>query len=1013
FGPITKAGAIKFQEKYADDVLAYWGLTSGTGYVGQTTRDKLNSLLETAGEEPADDDDDDGEVPAGDGLTIAFADDNPGATTIVADDTSAQGAQSMIPFLKVKLTNGDSSEVKVTQISFKRSGISADADISQSYLYEGDTLLAEYSAYSNSILTFSNSAGLVTIPAGESKIVTLKADLADGTGSGKTMRFSIDSASDVVSDASAVEGSFGLVGSYMSTASTADLGQLTVANVTDPSTAVDPQEGFDVFNFSLVGSDQKVEVRKLKFTNIGSTAYNDLANFKLYDGATQVGDVIANMETDKTVTFDLSDDPIVIDKGITKTMYLKADIVGGTNRTFQFSFQNMTDITVYDTQYGVFIKPNGADSWTVIEASAASSINTGAMTLSRASDTPAGNVALGATNVTIAKFDLKATGEDAKITAMTVRVYGTDISTDDLYQGKVYFDGSQKGTTDTVLASNATDVSTTENIFTFGNTFVVPADGETHSLEIKADIKEGDGTVHGGNEEFTVKIHSVTATGKTSLAAVDPGTATGYELGIRTGTLTTAKSQAVSNWTAANPTGVPGVTDTLVGSFVVSAGSSEGADITSIVMQHSTTTPILQNLKLYNGTKETGTQIGATRATVAVDTNYTFYPSPNISLAQSSDFVLNVYADIKTGFSAGANGFVQLGIVSGTGKVTNTSVNSSGTVDGQTIWLLAAGDLTAAAASDQPKAAQVMMSDTDVVFNKIKLTATAGETIQVTEVVVTSTMTGLAPVSSVQNISLWDGATQIGSTKSGLVAAGTATFDLSSSPWEIPASTDKTLTIKADVNNYAYASSGASIALGVKTTGITAKGSVSGTDCDDTGAVLGTAMYTYKTKVTVAVNSGTPSGASYAGTGRHVLYFDVTNDGAFDAELNAVTFGIDFVTGTGSATATGDVLFKIYDSIDTATALGTGTIADGQDISTTTLAIDLSPDYAIPAGATKTFYIIGDTTDCGATSGSSAGSQLRFYINAGTDFNWDDKVSTAVETARTKTFPVYGETLTY
>ncbi|PIR88233.1 MAG: hypothetical protein COU10_00375 [Candidatus Harrisonbacteria bacterium CG10_big_fil_rev_8_21_14_0_10_45_28] len=53
FGPITKTAVIKFQDLYKSEVLSPLGLSWGTGYVGPSTRKKLNALAGSLVSEPS------------------------------------------------------------------------------------------------------------------------------------------------------------------------------------------------------------------------------------------------------------------------------------------------------------------------------------------------------------------------------------------------------------------------------------------------------------------------------------------------------------------------------------------------------------------------------------------------------------------------------------------------------------------------------------------------------------------------------------------------------------------------------------------------------------------------------------------------------------------------------------------------------------------------------------------------------------------------------------------------
>ena len=873
FGSLTKAAVVKFQEKYADEVLAPWGLTSGTGYVGSTTRAKLNELLTAApGQEEEEEEEEEEEAGA---LEVSASAEMPAATTIVADETEGDGAQSLIPFLALDFTNNGEGDVEVTTLALTRTGVSSDTSLSQLYLYEGDTKVAEYSSFNDKVVTFTDAGGLFVVEPGETKTITLKGDLANGTTSGKTIGFKLASADDITSDAESVSGDFPVSGNLMSTAQVSDLGKLTVAHSSYSST-VDPGEtGYELWEFKFTCVDQDVEISHLKFTNVGSVDDDDLQNLHVEDSeGNQYGETLAQL-TNGVAEFDLSDNPISLEKGDTnKLYYLKGDVVGGSTRTFKFSFQNMADIRVRDTEYDVYLKPNQADSWSVIQAADSTTINSGTLTITRSSDSPSGNVAKGATNIELARFDLTASGEDIKISSLSVyvtRATDSDSSNEGLDNVKLYLDGSQKDTTRDITGDGSGNATT----FNFGNAFVVKA-GETSTLSVKADVKDA---TDGGDidADDTIQIHlaagSDNAQGKTSLESVSTSAASGLTLTVKSGALTTAKNTAMPSATSVTPTGVPGSTDVLVASFAITAGTGEGVNISAVKLgDTSSAFAALQNIVVKTSD---GTQVGSTRGTVSAGSSYYFYPSPKISLDAAEQLVIYVYADIISTASTGDNGSVDLDEVRGTGQDTGSSANCTDPATGQTIYIAGTGSLTVGNAADMPVASMLQMGTTDQTLAKYKFRETSGgENVTVTGI--TLTETGGAATADILNINLYDGDTLLG-TVANVGTSGNMSF--SGLNWTIPAGTEKYLTVKADVNVYGAAVSDSDIQIRLTESNITARGDVSGNSLSLSGTNNSNTFEIWKAVPTITTSDVSLTGGGLTSGTTDFFRFKITASG--------------------------------------------------------------------------------------------------------------------------------------
>ncbi len=1004
----------------------------------------------------------------GTSLTVAAASDSPVGVTVVSDTTSTYSQQALIGVMKLHFTAPADGDVVVKGLKFSRSGISADADFQDVYLYDGDgfgTLLAKANSIASGKVIFSVDAGLFTVPKGGSKDIYVRADMATNVSSGKTFAFAL-AAADVtpVSSGTTVSGS--VTSGTFTVAAVADLGRLEIKNVNPTAaTTVDPQDNYEAWRFQVKGVDQTMLLKSLKITNAGSIGASDLQNFKLMDSATQLGATAASM-TSNVLTFDftsMADGGLKLTSGQSKQLSLRADIKAGTNRTFRFSVRNSTDVVVYDTNYNVYVRPVKGDSGTsfsVVEPASGSTtydttISTGKLTIQRASDSPSTNVPDGATNVLLAKWNYTAAGEDVKVNSHSLTC-GSGDGTTIVKNIKLLFDGAQVGTTATTLTCDGS----TAAAYTFGNSFIVPA-GSTKTLAAYADLTDDTSAT---NDTLTVNLAapaSANAEGRVSLTAITTTASSGNTVTVKSGAVTTSEDASFADRTASNPTGVLGALGVNIGQFIVTGGG-EDADISQMVLTDNVTTNTLadtfQNLKLWVQDGTTWTQVGQTfgSLTDTAATTYTFSPATAIRVLAGGSKAFKITADVKTGGTViTADGVIYPSQVSATGVTTGTDVSDSNGTNGelQNVWIVTNGNLQIYPDSATPVHSTQVMGATGIELGRFTFKADQNEDINVTKLVIADFISNMggagASSGTLKNLKIVNAVTnaQYGGTvasldssaATGSTVAPVAVFD-NISNLVVPRNGTVAIKMMGDIATYsdgAISSSTHRVAIMPNYTGI---GDVSSTpntarsvvatgkdsgfqitgcylDFNSTSAealadVNVTANYidVFRTKITLAKAADAPSGLSSGASEQTVAKFVVTNVANVDSQtatLNLMNLDIGTTISSTHARASTDIrLYK--DSVITgnqiASSNGCATVISVCNYSSTEWTDAQVTDEDISAGASRTYIVTMYTSDAAAQKTLTVG------LN-NLDILWTDGVTSGI--TMVDSIPVSGNTLSY
>ncbi len=430
FGPLTRAAVIKFQNKYAVEVLTPLNLTAGTGIVGAATRAKLNSLLLAAVEpelpvipdipvlpvEPV--------VPVAPvvpvvvPMSVKLSDATPAAGSALMGE--ANKVVTMLDFTGSATADTTISSLVVTSFGTARL---ANEDIANVKIFDGTRQVGLTQNLIAGRATFTFAPAII-IPAGQTKPLSAAVSIVTqnaGAQAMSTVRMGINAATDI--GGATFTGSFPVIGSTFNILPAGALGTLNVAaGPVVPSATVRVGSVDTVLGSFTVsaGPNENVVVTQFNVNNnaTGSTVIDtDVTNVRVRVDGSIMGSSSSFSTRRATIDFAV---PITITKGTSKTFQVVGDVMAGVNRVIGLAME-ANGVFARGVTSGVGL--GGPATGFDLGAANQITIQRGALSVSQSTLSPTGAGAVFVRDTvarTMGVFDIRAIGEAVSVSRVTL-----------------------------------------------------------------------------------------------------------------------------------------------------------------------------------------------------------------------------------------------------------------------------------------------------------------------------------------------------------------------------------------------------------------------------------------------------------------------------------------------------------------------------------------------------------------------------------------------------------------